>query len=378
MADLKHTAAEVDAAIYRVERGSVVTENTDREISPDGIKPVAGGAVYEALQGKVDKVEGKGLSTNDYTDEEKMQLAMNTSNIAEQSRLISRHGTTLTEHAEAIAKNAEEIERKQPQLSVTIKDNGNIVISNLDGGAKEFMPATPSGDPRHYVYLKNPYVKYDNTTGLWSYMGNYGGLTDITTAEMSNMYDATGGYNNKEHGYSMWANKVNSVFPARMNICSIYYGDGQGAGRKSNWSYAFFNNQNIEIAVVIYGNPSSESNSLQANIMSGVFSRCGKLRRVIGYITMEYIQDVTSSVRQMFSYSPLLEDVRILKLKGDISFSDCPLLNKDSILCAITKATPSKSITITLHADAYARLSADSDIQAALAAQPLVTLISAE
>lgn len=75
MADLKHTAAEVDAAIYRVERGSVVTENTDREITPDGIKPVSGGALYTALQGKVDKVEGKGLSTNDYTNEEKAQVA---------------------------------------------------------------------------------------------------------------------------------------------------------------------------------------------------------------------------------------------------------------------------------------------------------------
>lgn len=64
------------------------------------------------LSTKVDKVEGKGLSSNDYTDEEKVQVAMNTSNIAEQSRLITRHGTTLTKHGEDITKNTEAIERK--------------------------------------------------------------------------------------------------------------------------------------------------------------------------------------------------------------------------------------------------------------------------
>ena len=50
MADLKHTAAEIDAAIYSVERGLVVTENTDNTVTPDGVKPVSGGAVYAALQ----------------------------------------------------------------------------------------------------------------------------------------------------------------------------------------------------------------------------------------------------------------------------------------------------------------------------------------
>ena len=80
MADLKHTAAEVDAAIYRVERGSVVTENTDSELTPDGKKPVSGDAIYTALQGKVDKVDGKGLSTNDYTTEDKAEVIISKKN----------------------------------------------------------------------------------------------------------------------------------------------------------------------------------------------------------------------------------------------------------------------------------------------------------
>lgn len=43
---------------------------------------VSSGGVYTALGDKVDKVNGKGLSTNDYTDEEKAQVATNKSDIA--------------------------------------------------------------------------------------------------------------------------------------------------------------------------------------------------------------------------------------------------------------------------------------------------------
>jgi hypothetical protein len=43
---------------------------------------VSSGGVYTALGDKVDKVNGKGLSTNDYTNEEKAQVATNASDIA--------------------------------------------------------------------------------------------------------------------------------------------------------------------------------------------------------------------------------------------------------------------------------------------------------
>lgn len=71
--------------------------------------PVQSHAILMALTQKVDKVEGKGLSTNDYTNEEKAQVAENKANIATNAEQIAEHGTTLTEHGEAIAQNAEEI-----------------------------------------------------------------------------------------------------------------------------------------------------------------------------------------------------------------------------------------------------------------------------
>lgn len=45
-----------------------------------------------------------------------------------------------------------EVATKQQELTLTVLDNGNIRIGNLQGQTKDFMPATPSGDPMHYIY----------------------------------------------------------------------------------------------------------------------------------------------------------------------------------------------------------------------------------
>ena len=47
----------------------------DKEISASGTNPVQGKAIYDALEGKVDKVDGLGLSTNDYSNSDKDKLA---------------------------------------------------------------------------------------------------------------------------------------------------------------------------------------------------------------------------------------------------------------------------------------------------------------
>ena len=53
------------------------------------------------------------------------------------------------------------------------------------------------------------------------------------------------------------------------------------------------------------------------------------------------------------------------------------MISKESVLYTIQNATPTATITITLHPEAYARLAGDADIVAALEAQPLVSLVSA-
>lgn len=58
----------------------------------------------------------------------------------------------IRENTANISEIEEEVATKQQELTLTVLDNGNIRISNLQGQTKDFMPATPSGDPMHYAY----------------------------------------------------------------------------------------------------------------------------------------------------------------------------------------------------------------------------------
>ena len=103
-----------------------------------------------------------------------------------------------------------------------------------------------------------------------------------------------------------------------------------------------------------------------------IFSECKKLRYVIGVIHMTGRDHFMA-----FSNCVSLIEIKIANISANLSFGDSPNINKNSIVYIISNAAPTTAITITLHADAYARLAEDVDIVAALAAQPLITLVSA-
>ena len=92
--DLRHTGDEVDNAVDKVETGNVVIENTDSEILANSKKPVAGGTLYQALASKVERVSGKGLSTNDYTTEDKSRVGNSVTSIRVNGTTISRKDDT--------------------------------------------------------------------------------------------------------------------------------------------------------------------------------------------------------------------------------------------------------------------------------------------
>lgn len=58
----------------------------------------------------------------------------------------------IRENTTNVSEIEEEVATKQQELTLTVLDNGNIRIGNLQGQTKDFMPATPSGDPMHYAY----------------------------------------------------------------------------------------------------------------------------------------------------------------------------------------------------------------------------------
>ena len=100
------------------------------------------------------------------------------------------------------------------------------------------------------------------------------------------------------------------------------------------------------------------------------FNSATKLRSIYGRLTMD--NNYSSTFKDCVS----LERVKI-HTSVNVSLGNSPLISKHSLLYMINKATPTSAITITLHPDAYARLADDTDIVAALEAQPLISLVSA-
>lgn len=84
--------------------------------------------------------------------------------------------------------------------------------------------------------------------------------------------------------------------------------------------------------------------------LDNTFRSCAKLKTIK---TPIHLSSVTPGT---FTSCTALEEIRIAGLHSDISFAVSPLLSIASISYMVEHATGSSAITITLHPDAYARV----------------------
>lgn len=279
----------------------------------------------------------------------------------------TRH-ITATERAEWNA--------KQDALTLTIKDNGNIVLSNIQGQSKEFMPATPSGDPMHYAYVAAG-AEYNDTgadiikTTPWAdmldddYVGDYGktvvhkagywylnGLGDITNDEIRKIYQAS------------------ANFPPGGDWISYFgYADYRTnfKGVRQLTGYVHLNASGVldgSRAFIV----------LNLNCLRGAYIKVMHTFASAYHVLGSIIMFVSTA---NISNSKNLVTIPISYLKYDISLSTSSKLSVKSVLFMIQNEAATSAITITLHADAYARAMANADIVAALEAHPNVSLASA-
>lgn len=97
-----------------------------------------------------------------------------------------------------------------------------------------------------------------------------------------------------------------------------------------------------------------------------MFANCPKLRVIKGILTLATSNP--DDVRNMFKLCSELRELQLKSLQTSISFSDSPLLSLNSISYMVTNAANTSLITVTLHPDAYTRLT-DEIITAATAKQ---------
>ena len=203
-------------------------------------------------------------------------------------------------------------------------------------------------------------AKYNEQTGYYE----LNGLTGITEKEMRVIW---------QEDLSGWYLK------GRTNLTRNISAKGNTGGY----------NGGIDIACICINNKNLQVFNLEADCfaryMESAFRECSNLEtidtrfKVVPYDTNLGINTFKGCIK--------LKDVRFnnhyLRMKATLNLYDSPLISKESVLSAITttdneSATSAGFLTITLHADAYARLKDDADIIAALEAKNgVVTLVSA-
>lgn len=254
---------------------------------------------------------------------------------------------------------------------IELLTNGNLKLT-LKGETREFMPATPSGDPMHYAYetlgaVYNSSGVDKTSTGMYgdtiTHKAGYwlvNEIGDLTNEEMRGIYNSA--YKLKSASYlaGQFAHSKNRT------VISLAL-----TNQEYNAYNYIYNNAGLETAKTGWGNV-----SVHANHLLGAFHAAKNLKKVLNTILMRQITSA-NHVANTFKGASLLESIQLQELKVSISFADSPNLSADSVYFMVNTEASTSAITITLHADAYARAMADSRIQTALAAHPNVSLASA-
>lgn len=222
-----------------------------------------------------------------------------------------------------------------------------------------YLPQEDNSGTLRDLYISAGAV-YNEATGFYE----LNGLTDITEEQMRVIW---------QEDLSGWYRK------GRTNLTRNIGAKGNTGGY----------NGGIDIACICINNKNLQVFNLGADCfaryMDSAFRECSNLEtidtrsRVVPYDTSLGINTFRGCIK--------LKDVRFnnhyLRMKATLNLYDSPLISKESVLSAITttdnaSATSAGFLTITLHADAYARLKDDADIIAALEAKNgVVTLVSA-
>lgn len=185
---------------------------------------------------------------------------------------------------------------------------------------------------------------YNEQTGFYE----LNGLTDITEEQMKDIYVKT----NPGAQCGVNLGGVFSNLYTRTNIPLNISG-----GYKNIDAHAAFSGSTCE---VISLSKLGSGGLFYPSRVSYMFRSCTKLKTIIGIIRMDYIQN-NESYDFMFYNCPALVTVNLRGVKLNLSLESCPLLSLQSLSFLIINSSNTSAITITVHADVYAKIQDESN-----------------
>ena len=218
-----------------------VSVETDVALSSSSTNPLQNKAIYEALAGKVDKANGKGLSTNDYTAEEKEKLAGIEAGATKTyvDAALSTYSTNPVMNkvvytalgnkvdkvsGKGLSENDYTTAEKQKLAGIETGANKTVVDSSLSSSS-----LNPVQNKVIYEALQSFVTSWDDLTGKPSTLAGYGIAADTLPTENSTnpvesggIYDALEGKEDISNKISaITANSTNDEYPSAAAVWSL-------------------------------------------------------------------------------------------------------------------------------------------------------------
>ena len=218
-----------------------VSVETDVALSSSSTNPLQNKAIYEALAGKVDKANGKGLSTNDYTAEEKEKLAgieagatktyvdaalsTYSTNPVMNKVVYTALGNKVSKvSGKGLSENDYTTSEKQKLAGIETGANKTVVDSSLSSSS-----LNPVQNKVIYEALQSFVTSWDDLTGKPSTLAGYGITADTLPTENSTnpvesggIYDALEGKEDISNKISaITANSTNDEYPSAAAVWSL-------------------------------------------------------------------------------------------------------------------------------------------------------------
>lgn len=343
------------------------------------------------LSGKVDKVTGKGLSTNDYTDEEKAKLGalLGNEQYTIKGYFLGKRGN--------INASSSEITGVTPLLPlsktypIVLKDvlaRGNAValcfydatgsfisypegIENLNGDFTVSADKYPASACYFIACSEKAGSTYTNGPTIES--RENATVEAIAASKLALFVDQFNAAAGPDGKYDP-ANAPDPQYPFYLNTLWLTYGEAiaimlqlktWGTSREDFVWYGCVTN------IPKFSSTREYSNSFHllkvvnfSNMYPASFMVCLNSDNLTKILNLDatYLKKVSNSFN-----TPNLEVLEIRNLKISLDLSKCPLINLASWQGLVTNAANTEAITVTVHPTVYAKLTdEDADISAYL------------
>lgn len=242
-----------------------------------------------------------------------------TSNATEQANYAKQQGDN-------VAGTVEEIKTAQEGLVTSVNDL-TTVLNTQQGNRSLYVAAG---------------AVYNEKTGFYE----LNGLTDITEEQMKVIYVQT---NHMDHIENM--NDVFSGLNFRTNL------GFKQLRRTNNRTFslksAFRENANLEVLKL--GDSTNDNWVMKCSDIQDFVTYCSNLKEIIGYIECPVVVN--------FLGTSLLEEIRFKNIVRNFSIKDSPLISLESLQYLITNAANTSPITVTVHADVYAKIQDETNAE---------------